>query len=381
MVASVAPAASAIMTGAAQTSLKGEDLWKTHMQAIGGDMVSFAIVADGHGGVSAAQLCSERIVPYIIEEAHGDASASSLRKAGGAAFERVHKEVRAAGATDGVFPGTTLTVCMINVARNELTTLHVGDSEAILVPHEREDALPQRLTAEHRLQDSRPEQKRVVNLGGKVGRLQHPETKLPAGPLRVFPGGLACARGIGDADAGDVVSAVPACSTVPLKGFARGWDCIVGSDGIWDAMQAASVVRICRGHPHTVTPQRLAELLVEQAIAKRHAFDNVRTPRDDTTCIVMRCHGPLSERGGCANGKVCVRDCELPSLVAEPVEFDAIFVEDSLRPPPIDENETSTRRSSDPTSPQTPATARVMAPESSLDIEELSRDTSTVSVE
>ena len=105
MVASVAPAASAIMTGAAQTSLKGEDLWKTHMQAIGGDMVSFAIVADGHGGVSAAQLCSERIVPYIIEEAHGDASASSLRKAGGAAFERVHKEVRAAGATDGVFPG------------------------------------------------------------------------------------------------------------------------------------------------------------------------------------------------------------------------------------------------------------------------------------
>ena len=76
-----------------------------------------------------------------------------------------------------------------------------------------------------------------------------------------------------------------------------------------------------------------------------------------------------------------MRDCELPSLVAEPVEFDAIFVEDSLRPPPIDENETSTRRSSDPTSPQTPATARVMAPESSLDIEELSRDTSTVSVE
>ena len=120
---------------------------------------------------------------------------------------------------------------------------------------------------------------------------------------------------------------------------------------------------------------------MEQAIAKRHAFDNVRTPRDDTTCIVMRCHGPLSERGGCANGKVCVRDCELPSLVAEPVEFDAIFVEDSLRPAPIDENETSTRRSSDPTSPQTPATARVMAPESSLDIEELSRDTSTVSVE
>ena len=197
MVASAAPAASAIMTGVAQTSLKGEDLWKTHMQAIGGDMVSFAIVADGHGEAQAAHSSAVNgLFPTLLRKRMEMHRLHPCVRPVGAAFERVHKEVRAAGATDVSFPGRQLTVCMINVARNELTTLHVGDSEAILVPHEREDALPQRLTAEHRLQDSRPEQKRVVNLGARSAGYSTPRQSCRPGRCASSPAAWRAREGL-----------------------------------------------------------------------------------------------------------------------------------------------------------------------------------------
>ena len=319
--------------GGAARELKGEDKWTLKEAVVGGETLVFAVVADGHGGAKAAEYCKEHASQYMIEEASGDASAESLRGAGRRAFARLHKEVRSTGSDHG----STLTVTIVNVSRGEITTVHVGDSAAILVPHTSasvERLKPRRLTAEHRLQDSPEEQKRVVAMGGQLGRLQHPVTKQPGGPLRVFPGGLAIARGIGDADAGKVISPVPATSTVPLTramGVA-GWDVCVASDGVWDALSHADVVRMCRGS-QTIPPSKLAEMVVEQSVNKRHAFNNsgFAVPRDDTTCIILRCAdaadaaglGTASE-GGCRMGK-----CDVAALlVADPIEIDASYVHD-----------------------------------------------------
>ena len=320
----------------AMRDLKGEDRWKLRTESIGGESILFAVVADGHGGQAAAQRCADTVVPYILDAAAGDASGAALRRAGRAAFQRLHAEVRSTQANDG----TTCTVCMTNPLRGELTTVHVGDSAAILVPHVVKGTparKPTRLTAEHRLQESTREQARVVTMGGKVGRLQHPVTKEPAGPLRAFPGGVACARSIGDADVGSLISAVPASSTVPLRWLAHtGWDVVVASDGVWDALSPAAIVRLCR-HAPRAPAQNLAELITEQAVSARHAFNNsgFMVPRDDTTCVVLRCAAvvdahncdgvhPKSGGGGCT----LPSRCELPSLVAEPIELDDSYIED-----------------------------------------------------
>lgn len=335
---------SPIDVAACKRDLKGEDTFCTSVKAVGVEPITFAVVADGHGGPAAAQAAAERVIPLIIKAAKGDASAESLRQAGTKAFAVLHDDVREACATDG----TTLTVCMINQVRQEATTVHVGDSAAILVPLAVKGLpppAPVRLTAEHRLQESQREQKRVRAAGGIINRLQHPVTKEAAGPLRAFPGGVACARAIGDGDVGRLISAVPASSTVPLRGFACGWDLLVASDGVWDALSATAVVKLIRNAASTAGSQALATLLVEQSVHARHAFNNAgfQIPRDDTTCIFLRCRpppdaAPLSQRsGGCNLGS-----CELPSLVAEAVQLDASFVKDEVevgdddRTPPSD---------------------------------------------
>ena len=313
-----------MLLGSAQRVLKGEDKFTECNVQIGRDTVFFGVIADGHGGTFAAEHCKRHVVRYISEGADGDSSGAALRRAGSKAFSRLHEEVRASGHTDG----TTLTVVMVNLARSELTTLSVGDSAALLVPrpskllgtrpnartsthmpvtvvvtpldatkHIKPDAVktkqsvstkPQRLTAEHRLSESAQEQKRVVDAGGSVARLRHPKTGMPAGPLRVFPGGLAMARSIGDADAGKVICARPASSTVPLDTLI-GFDVVIASDGVWDSLPYTSVLRLCR-ITAAAPPSRTAELIVESSVSKRHAFNNTgyKVPRDDTTCVLLR---------------------------------------------------------------------------------------------
>ena len=63
------------------------------------------------------------------------------------------------------------------------------------------------LSTTHRLDDSEVERKRVELAGREVA--QSTVEGMQVGPLRVWPGGLAMARTLGDSDAGDAVSPVP----------------------------------------------------------------------------------------------------------------------------------------------------------------------------
>ena len=264
-----------VFADGAMRKLKGEDIFGTRQAYVGNELIDFGMMADGHGGAEAAKLCVAKVVEYICQEAQGDATSPSLRLAGRKAFTRLHQEFCKTGWTDG----TTLTVCIVNLARRELTTLNVGDSEAILLQHPGggggvgDSSLPapkrqlraQKLTAEHRLDNSERECKRVMAHGAvTIGRATHPRTGLPGGPLRVFPGGLAMARCIGDKDVGDVISPVPAASTVPLAG-AGGWDIIMCSDGVWDSLAHTAVLRLARMTTQA-RPDKTAQLIVEAAV-------------------------------------------------------------------------------------------------------------------
>ena len=256
-----------------------------------------------------------------IESTQGVATAQALRRAGREALARLHEEIRATGHTHG----STLTVAMVNRTKSELTTLSLGDSSALLLHHQPGVADTQRLTAEHRLQDSARERARVAALGGVVARIRHPVTGEPGGPLRCFPGGLAIARGLGDADAGDLVSAIPATSTVSLSASA-GWDVVIASDGVWDSLPPHDVVKLCR-LSKGVPPAKTAALVVDAAVSKRHAFDNsgAKQPRDDTTAVVIRSRGLAEESrgGGCQVGERCDRSkFDMSLIAADPVVLD-----------------------------------------------------------
>lgn len=108
--------------------------------------------------------------------------------------------------------------------------------------------------------------------GFKLGRAVCPKTGMSSGPLRCFPGGLAVCRGVGDADCGAAVSAVPALRTAVVPAGGGGAAIIVCSDGVWDALtheQVAGYVREC------ATVEEAAERVVSEAFKARGLRDDI----------------------------------------------------------------------------------------------------------
>ena len=183
------------MVGGAQRSLKGEDCFMTRQSDVGGDSVSFILVADGHGGKQVSSYVRSRLLERICDKAV-DGSSDALHVAVSTAFLEVHAEVCDPHFDTGEsHAGSTLTVCSINTTRNEINAWNVGDSLALLVL---DDGYIE-LGHTHRLEESPDEQARVVSKGATLGKAVGPDGR-PGGPIRAFPGGLAVTRGIGDAD-------------------------------------------------------------------------------------------------------------------------------------------------------------------------------------
>lgn len=67
---------------------------------------------------------------------------------------------------------------------------------------------PPQVSGNHRLDDNEAEQQRILAQGGELAPV-HYEDEGYVGALRVWPGGLAMSRTIGDVRAGDLVTAVP----------------------------------------------------------------------------------------------------------------------------------------------------------------------------
>jgi hypothetical protein len=137
------------------------------------------------------------------------------------------------------------------------------------------------LTYDFRLEDSPAERARVVAAGATLRRLAATGAgpcgpdEVGHGPLRVWPGGLALSRAIGDADVGPCIVAAPFVKQLRLPPTG-GTRIIIASDGVWDAianMAAAKPVR-------KVGVEEAASAVVAAAL-------RLRGLRDDTTVVVV----------------------------------------------------------------------------------------------
>uniref|UniRef100_A0A7S3FB46 PPM-type phosphatase domain-containing protein n=1 Tax=Haptolina ericina TaxID=156174 RepID=A0A7S3FB46_9EUKA len=249
---------------------------------IGKEAVFISMVADGHGGNGASVYCHKHMLDHFIEAAAGEPDAKSLRHAARSTFERLHREVLELDPPTTA--GSTLTICALNPKRREITCAHVGDSVALLVPQSGDFT---ELCEDHRIETSARERTRLLAAGGAIAPASDRHGR-PGGPLRLWPGGVAQARSIGDSDIGAFNDSRPYTSSYPFPACVRA-DVVVCSDGVWDALHHASVAAICR-KAGGCTAGTVARLIVKASLQQRHAYDNQdgQIPRDDTSCVVIR---------------------------------------------------------------------------------------------
>jgi len=280
--------------GVAELVLKGEDQHDVREVEVEGEPLKLAMVADGHGGKAASLYLKRSLIDLFLAALHelGPPSGANLQRAGRRTFLYAHAEMVRNRSTTA---GSTLSLVVVNTRRAEATAMHVGDSVARLVPRR---SATRSLCEDHRIDSSEAEQQRLRAAGGKLARAKD-KLGRPAGPLRLWPGGVAQARAIGDRDVGNYIDPSPTATTVTLP-VEEGCDVIIGSDGVWDALKHTMVDGLARGG--AIGPEATAQLIVSSSLSQRHAYSSHgdQVPRDDTTCVVMRIRRlrPSAEAGG-----------------------------------------------------------------------------------
>ncbi|KAL4448974.1 hypothetical protein ABPG77_007691 [Micractinium sp. CCAP 211/92] len=245
-------------------------------------------VFDGHGGRQVATFASNSLLKAVMAEVDSspvplqevpeveglsEAEAAQWRlqatlmkrlpQACSAAFQAVDADAQRRWPQRG---GTTATLAV--ACGWELLVANVGDTCAYLDTGS--EVL--QLSGNHRLEANKDEVARCEAAGHDVA--PSVVDGKPAGPIRVWPGGLNMARTIGDAEAGAVVIAEPEICQVTLP--ARGARLLIGSDGLWDALQPKTAAHHCRD----MTAAEAAHRLLALAIKKDRL-------KDDVTVVVV----------------------------------------------------------------------------------------------
>lgn len=240
----------------AQHSLKGEDF----ISSFRAGLLLWVCVADGHGGWASARMCTERISaiaqPYT--------TLMDIRDNIAGIFATLHQQCRDLPGSSG----TTLLCCVVDAA-GEYVCANVGDTLCVHVT----PTSYMYVTCNHRLQHNSFERKR---LDAHVGFSQM--RGAACGPPRLFPGGLACGRTIGDKDC-------PSASHEPFvnSGFLHGDDILVlATDGLWDALFVKSVCDVSRR-------TRSAKHLLKKCLSLN--------PQDDVTIAVVGREAPKKRSG------------------------------------------------------------------------------------
>lgn len=298
-----------VTCAAAELVLKGEDMHALRETKVANEPLTIALIADGHGGKAAAHYCRGHVIDAMLAAmGNGPPTGKKVREVGRKAFMAAHDAVLADTSTTA---GCTLTVVVMNIARHEATILHAGDSVARLMPHVSASV---GLCEDHRIETSCAERERLSRQGGQIARALGQSGK-PAGPLRLWPGGVAQARAIGDRDVGAFIDPHPYTRTIKLPESES--CCIVAcSDGVWDALLPTAVDSLARkgmGNEATL----IAQSIVDASLRQRHAYSSEgdATPRDDTTCVVIKVEhedDPIQSREGSEGGFCCATGGRAP---------------------------------------------------------------------
>lgn len=169
--------------------------------------------------------------------------------------------------------GTTATIAF--VCGWQLLVANVGDSCAYLDTGSEVLAI----SGNHRLEDNAEEVSRIEKNGGEVAPSSIDGK--PAGPIRVWPGGLAMSRTIGDVDAGRLCLADAEITQVTIP--QNGARLIIASDGLWDAVHPKTAAH----HTRDMKASEASHKLLSMAIKKDRL-------KDDVTIIVVDILPPLN---------------------------------------------------------------------------------------
>ncbi|KAF6254310.1 hypothetical protein COO60DRAFT_1703399 [Scenedesmus sp. NREL 46B-D3] len=306
---------------------KGLNLKGCSWTPAGSDVaISFSAfgIFDGHGGKPAATFASKELLPMVMrladrcgegsssgdgcsrqasvpaaaaagpdadvagDEAWGvevtdedravwaaqEALVERLPKALFAGFLEADKACRARHRVSGA------TATLALVAGWELLVANVGDSAAYLDTGKEVIAL----SGNHRIDDNAAERARILASGGEISKST--ADGVPVGPDRVWPGGLAMSRSIGDPQAPQVI-AVPEIRHVTLP--TTGGRLVIGSDGVWDHMQPKSMIHQASGGAANLQHRQAVRNASTDAAAKKLAAAALKKKglRDDISVLVV----------------------------------------------------------------------------------------------
>lgn len=208
-------------------------------------------VADGHGGSAAANMCKDniKIIQDVFDPRSVDKSLSLL-------FSTLHEKCRHLECNSGC----TLTIVIIDKNTGEYTCANVGDSLAI---HVKVNTFMY-ITSSHRLQDNACERNKLKE---HVHFLKNNSGE-SIGPPRLFPGGLACSRSIGDHDC-KYITPEPHIYSDKLE---SNDSIIICTDGVWDCVKVSKILKIARD---TYNPEFIGRLCVR------------KNTKDDSTSVII----------------------------------------------------------------------------------------------
>ena len=274
--------------------LKPQNAWEMPDVWTGKTNVSAWGVFDGHGGRQVATFASHTLLKSIAEycadpfPVHEKAPLSGDMPLGlphasdddvmewklqnelirrlPNAIQKSFLECDAAACKRFANGGTTATVALL--CGWQLIVANVGDSCAYLDT----GAEVLAVSGNHRLEDNKSEVSRIEASGGEVAPSSIDGK--PAGPIRVWPGGLAMSRTIGDRDSGNLTAAVAEVFQITIP--SDGARLFIASDGLWDAVHPKTAAH----HTRDMTAADAAHKLLSMAIKK----DNLK---DDVTVVVV----------------------------------------------------------------------------------------------
>lgn len=237
----------------AQKVLKGEDVLVIHEPSKSDDGPQWYLlgVCDGHHGSACSRFVEARMwkalqpkLPARFPDRWEGPELESFAEAVRFAMLRAFDEVDADWCDEQTPSGTTASIALVSGWL--VTVANVGDSHGFLYTGENFIEM----TMNHRLKENAKEQQRLVEEGlllAPVGiHLTGPANEGEAGfgPLRVWPGGLAVSRSIGDIDVPSQVVCAPHIRQMVVPD--EGARLVLASDGLWDAIPQKKVLSVCR---------------------------------------------------------------------------------------------------------------------------------------
>eukprot|EP01006_Ploeotia_vitrea_P037412 TRINITY_DN66127_c2_g11_i1.p1 TRINITY_DN66127_c2_g11~~TRINITY_DN66127_c2_g11_i1.p1 ORF type:complete len:367 (-),score=156.42 TRINITY_DN66127_c2_g11_i1:67-1101(-) len=212
---------------------------------------SFFAVFDGHGGHVSAEYCRRHVHQNIVKDQNF--GIDSVQAVANGLLQTENNFLAAARKLNLTTSSGTCVICAL-FEGDQLIIGNVGDSRAVLCRGKK--AVP--LSDDHK-PDRPDERRRVETLGGAVARSEQEAFNkdlctslcnclcscLATAPMRVYPGGLAVSRTIGDIGlkATKLISAEPEMRTHTIEP-GRDKFLILACDGVWDVFSSQQAVDI-----------------------------------------------------------------------------------------------------------------------------------------